>query len=137
MKDIIAYDVVIVGGGMVGAALACGLGQMRLRVALVEERPWQDLLGDEGYHFRVSAVTLASENILRSFGAWEPMRQSRMGPFREMHVWDAAGAGAIHFDSADIGEPMLGYIVENRVIQAGLEAHLAALDSVTWFRPAR
>ncbi len=137
MKDIIPYDVVIIGGGMVGAALACGLGQMRLRVALVEERPWQDLLGDEAYHFRVSALTRASENILRTFGAWEPMRQSRMGPFREMHVWDAAGAGAIHFESADIGESMLGYIVENRVIQAGLEAQLAALDSVTWFRPAR
>lgn len=137
MKDIIPCDVVIIGGGMVGAALACGLGQMGLQVALVEERPWQDLLGDEPYHFRVSAVTLASESILRTFGAWEQMRRARMGPFREMRVWDAVGAGAIHFDSADVGEPTLGYIVENRVIQAGLEARLEALNSVTWFRPAR
>jgi 2-octaprenylphenol hydroxylase len=122
---------------MVGAALACGLGQAGLQVALVEERPWQDLLADEAYHFRVSAVTLASESILRAYGAWEGMRQARMGHFREMRVWDAIGGGAIHFESADVGEPALGYIVENRVIQAGLEARLEALNSVTWFRPAR
>ncbi len=137
MTHSMACDVAIVGGGLVGAALACGLGQMGLQVAIVEERPWQDLLDDEDFHFRVSAVTLASQSILQTFGAWEDMRQTRMGPFREMHVWDAAGAGAIHFDSADVGEPKLGYIVENRVIQAGLEARLEALDSVTWFRPAR
>lgn len=137
MKDILSCDVAIIGGGMVGAALACGLGQMGLQVALVEERPWQDLLTGEAYDVRVSAVTLASENILGTFGAWEHMRRARMGAFREMHVWDAVGSGTVHFDSADIGEPRLGYIVENRVIQAGLEARLEALNSVTWCRPAR
>lgn len=137
MTDSMACEVAIIGGGMVGAALACGLGRMGLQVAIVEARPRQDLLNDEAYHFRVSAVTLASERILRTFGAWEQMRQARMGPFREMHVWDAVGDGVIHFDSADVGEPTLGYIVENRVIQAGLEARLEALPSVTWFRPAR
>lgn len=137
MKDSISCDVAIVGGGMVGAALACGLGQVGVEVALIEQRPWQDLLADPAYHCRVSAVTLASERILRSFGVWEHMLQRRMAPFREMHVWDAAGGGSIHFDSADVGEPHLGYIVENRVIQEGLEARIETLPSVTWFRPAR
>lgn len=137
MNRVSSCDVAIIGGGMVGATLACGLGQLGVRVALVEERPWPEPVPDAEYHFRVSALTRASEHILRSYGVWQQMAQGRMGQFREMHVWDAAGSGAIHFDSADVGEPTLGYIIENRVIQSALEARLQCLDSVTWFRPAR
>jgi 2-polyprenylphenol 6-hydroxylase len=53
-------------------------------------------------------------------GAWDGMTAWRVSPFRDMRVWDAAGFGSIHFDSADIGEPLLGWIIENRVIQHAL-----------------
>lgn len=131
------HDVAIIGGGMVGCALACGLGEAGLRVAIVEERPWdRGPFPTSGYDLRVSAMTRASERIFQAFHAWEHMALDRLGPFREMRVWDATGSGAIHFDSAEIGEPTLGYVAENRVIQRALEARLAELETVAWFRPA-
>lgn len=129
------YDIAIVGGGMVGAALGCMLGGAGWRLALIEARPPQPPSLVNGYDARTSALTRASERILRGADAWGAIPAARMGPFREMHVWDAGGAGAIHFDSADVGEATLGYIVENRLIQQSLEDRLSGLESVTWFRP--
>jgi len=61
----------------------------------------------------------------------------RVSAYREMHVWDEAGFGEIHFDSAEIGEPDLGHIVENRVIQKALSDRLGEMASVQWICPAR
>jgi len=133
----VRFQVAIVGAGMVGSTLACALASRGFRVALVEaglpvpESQWP------AFDMRVSAITRASERIFRSLDVWEGMSARRVSPYREMHVWDAGGLGAIHFDSADIGEPTLGHIVENRVTVAALEARLAGLEGVTWRRPAR
>lgn len=54
----------------------------------------------------------------------------RVSPFRDMRVWDSTGSGRIHFDSADIGEPLLGWIVENRVIQFALLERARQLPAV-------
>lgn len=135
------YDVVIVGGGPVGALLACALGAGGLRVAVVEaQAPPQHLerqSPDQAFELRVSALTRASELILRGVGAWDALPLERLGVFREMHVWDAGGSGEIHFDSADIGEPALGYIAENQAVQSALERRIGELASVRWHRPAR
>jgi 2-octaprenylphenol hydroxylase len=130
------YDIVIVGAGMVGAALACALGQARLRVALVEAQPFHHDWPADSFDQRVSAITRASQNIFASLGAWEDMCAERISPYRDMHVWDATGNGVIHFDSADIGEPVLGHIIENRVIQSALLKRVDALDSVELMTPA-
>ncbi|RMD68264.1 MAG: ubiquinone biosynthesis protein UbiH [Gammaproteobacteria bacterium] len=126
------YDVIIVGAGMVGLTLACALKESPLRIALVEASPPPKALPKSGFDLRVSAITRASENIFTVLGAWEAME--RRQPFREMHVWDAAGSGVIHFDSADIGEDKLGYIIENRVIQHAL---LQRLGEVSWHCPGK
>ncbi len=120
MNTIQKYDVVIVGGGMVGAVLACALGDSVLRVALLEETPLERIQPDADIGLRVSAITRASQRIFAAVGAWERMQAWRVSPFREMRVWDAAGSGQICFDSAALGEPLLGWIIENRVIQAAL-----------------
>ena len=121
---------------MVGAAFACAVGKQGLKVAVVESRNAEEELNPEGIDVRVSALTCASERILKALEVWDYLSGQRITPFREMTVWDATGAGAIHFDSADIGAPTLGYIVENRTIQQAMERGLSKLDSVTWFRPA-
>lgn len=114
-------DIAIVGGGMVGAALACALGGSRLRVVLVDAGPEPEPPAGGEYDLRVSAVTRASERIFRALGAWEGMVSRRVAPYREMHVWDAVGgSGGIHFDCAELGEDNLGHIIENRVIRAAL-----------------
>jgi 2-octaprenylphenol hydroxylase len=68
----------------------------------------------------VSAISRASQRLFAAVGAWDGMTAWRVSPFRDMRVWDATGFGSIHFDSADIGEPLLGWIIENRVIQHAL-----------------
>lgn len=130
------YDIIIVGAGMVGATLACALGQQGFQIALIEAyKPDFDWPTDSADQ-RVSAITRASQNIFESIGVWESMIQQRVSPYREMRVWDATGSGAIHFDSADLGVPLLGHIVENRVTVFALHKQLETLKNVTLLMPA-
>ncbi len=143
------YDVIIVGAGMVGATLACALGSSALRIAVLEAQALPvDVPLNDDIDLRVSAITRASQRIFTAVGAWPGMAARRMNAFREMHVWDAGGAsdynavatpvykGEIHFDSADIGESTLGYIVENRVIQTALLERLRSFSNITLLCPA-
>lgn len=124
-----ACDVLIAGGGMVGAALACALGDSELRVVLVEPVATAPLLPGAPAQCRVSAIARASQRVFAAVGAWERMlelhdgqgrRESRVCAYRGMEVWDAGGPGRIHFDAAEVGEECLGWIIENDVIQAAL-----------------
>jgi len=130
------FDVLVVGGGIVGAATACALGNSGLHVGVIEPRLPSDNFDADHYDNRVSAITRASEQIFRVLGAWDAMRARRVTPFREMQVWDGAGRGAIHFDCADLGEDALGYIVENRVMQAALLETLRGLPHAGIISPA-
>ena len=112
------YDIVIVGGGMVGAALACSLGDSNLRVAVIEESPPELFSADQLHDLRVSALSIASASILKTIGAWKGIAERRYCPFRRMRVWE--GRGDVEFRSEDLNEPLLGYIVENRIIQLAL-----------------
>jgi 2-octaprenylphenol hydroxylase len=124
------YDLVIAGGGMVGSTLACALGEAGFSLALVETRePARRWPADE-VDLRVSALARASQHILQHLGVWERMCSLRVSPYREMRVWDATGSGSIHFDSAAIGEPNLGHIVENRVVRLALWERLERLPGV-------
>ncbi len=130
------FDIAIVGAGMVGATVAAALRNTPLRVALLEAQspePYPSKPAD--YSVRVSAITCGSARILQEVGAWEGIVARRVSPFREMHVWDATGNGVIHFDSAEIGEPLLGYIIENRLIQTMLLREVQRADNVTWICP--
>ncbi len=131
------FDLVVIGGGMVGAALGCALGLQGLRIALVEGRPPQRSWPAGEVDLRVSALSRASQRILGRLGAWERMVGLGVGPYREMRVWEAPGSEGIHFDSAAIGEPDLGHIVENRVTQLGLWERLEGLEGVTLYCPDR
>jgi len=130
------YDVIIAGGGMVGAALACALGERNLRVALVESREPQREWPAGEIANRVSALSRASERLLRRLGAWPRMVELGVSPYRAMQVWDEGGAGRIRFDSADVGEPDLGHIVENRVTQLALWERIEGLATVDPLCPA-
>jgi 2-polyprenylphenol 6-hydroxylase len=124
-----AYDVVIAGGGMVGSLLACALGGSALKVAVLErDRPAESSSAD--YDRRVSALTLASRTMLEAVGAWPSVQRRRYAEIRAMRVWDAIGAGEIHFNALDIGEPSLGIIVENRVVVAALYERMAQHTNV-------
>ena len=129
-------DIIIIGGGIVGATAACALGEAGLQVALVEARapvPPGDQLPDP----RVFAITRASERIFRSLGVWDAIHRQGVCAFTDMEVWDAGGDGVIHFDCADLGEPCLGHIIEPRFIQAALWQQLESIDTLSLYCPAR
>jgi 2-octaprenylphenol hydroxylase len=124
-----SYDIVIVGGGMVGGLLACALGNTPFKVCVLEHAVPQPA-GAGDYDLRVSAVTLASQTMFTAVGAWEGMRRRRVSPLREMRVWDGSGDGTIYFDAAELGEPCLAYIIENSVVQAALTERLHQFTNV-------
>ena len=130
------YDLVIAGGGMVGSTLACALSDADLKIALLESAPLEHIRPGAESDLRVSAVNRASQRIFAAVGAWSGMTAWRVSPFRNMRVWDAGGFGQIHFDSATLGEPLLGWIIENRVIQYALLERVRQLPAVELLCPA-
>lgn len=135
-SDTTVYDVAIIGGGMVGASLACALGGSKLRVAVVEPVAAPRQFPADDFDIRVSAITRATQNVFVAVGAWEGMVARRVQPYEAMHVWDACGNGSIHFDCTELGEPDLGHIVENRVILAALLDRLGEFDNIDFLCPA-
>jgi len=133
------YDIIIVGAGMVGATLACGLAEEaeNLRIAVIDANA-PDLDWDEtSYDLRVSAITRSSQNLFKRVAAWQSITNQRVSPYRDMFVWDAGGKGEIHFDSADMGETDLGHIIENRVIVKALHQRMKEIKHIDLLCPAQ
>ncbi len=114
------FDIVIIGGGMVGLCFANAVAHLPIKIAIIENKKPSLKWPKKGFDTRVSALTQSSQQILNSLGAWEKMLDLRVSPYNNMHVWDATGNGVIHFDAAEIGELYLGHIVENRVTHKAL-----------------
>jgi 2-octaprenyl-3-methyl-6-methoxy-1,4-benzoquinol hydroxylase len=123
------FDVLIVGGGMVGATLGCALGGTGLRVAVLEDSPPEEFNAEQPYDLRVSAVSIASANILKTLGIWRGIAARRLCPYRRMRVWE--DQGDVEFRSEEINEPVLGHIVENRIIQLSALERLKDFSNVT------
>jgi len=120
-------DIMIVGGGMVGSALALGLAQQGWHVVLVEASPMAKLQAPaqpatdiDDFEPRVSAISMASQRLLEGLGAWAEVAAGRHCPYQMMTVWDAEGTGRIEFDAAEMRAEALGTIVENRHIVRAL-----------------
>ena len=122
-------DVLIVGAGMVGSALALALQGSGLDVLVVDGGSLSVKPFDPQAPFepRVSALSAASQRILQRLGAWDGIAARRLSPYGQMHVWDGSGTGQIHFSASSVHADVLGHIVENRVVQDALLERL--LDS--------
>lgn len=127
--------IVIAGAGTVGLAvaalLATGRCADRLRVQVLEARPLPRWRAEE-VHLRVYALSRASQQLFEHLSVWQKILAARAAPYRRMHVWEGAdpfAASALDFDSADIGEPDLGHIVEDHLLRSVLADALAALPN--------
>lgn len=134
------YDVMIVGAGIAGSALARSLSGKGLTLALVEGSPISTQLPEPladvtAFDARVSAITPASQALFAGIGVWEDIVAAGACPYQAMHVWDAEGTGAIDFSAAELDAPRLGTIVENRAITAALQNGLDCEPDVTLFNP--
>jgi 2-octaprenylphenol hydroxylase len=115
-------DLIIVGAGMVGSALALALQHSGLQILLLDGGPLslKPFAQDAAFEPRVSALSAASQRILERLGAWDGIAARRTSPYAEMQVWDGSGTGQVHFSAASVHAEVLGHIVENRVVQDGL-----------------
>ena len=127
-------DVAIIGGGLVGATLACALIETDLSIVIIDPEDQRKISFATEHDMRVSAITRASQHIFASIGAWAGMVEQRVSPFRKMHVWEQAGEGVlnseVHFDSAELSESQLGHIIENRVMLKSLYQRLETATNV-------
>lgn len=124
-----AYDIAIVGGGMVGLATAIGLAQANLNVVVIDAGHTDAVVGEP--RLRVSAINKASQRLLENLGAWTYLDTSRATPYQKMAVWDKDGFGKIAFDANSISETSLGAIIENDAISFALAKRVGEFDNIT------
>lgn len=136
------FDVVIAGAGIVGATLAALLTAhprtRSLAVAVIDAGAATTFDPHAPIGLRVLALSRASQNILTAAQAWPEISAQRLCAYTEMRIWDAKKDGeddpwrdGIHFDSALIGEPNLGHIVENALVGWGLQQVLRTSSALT------
>lgn len=134
-------DVVIIGAGIAGSALAVALAGEGMSITLVEAQSvaapgLPDVRDVHNFDTRVSALTPRSRVYLDTLGAWEAIAAYRNLAYRHMTVWDAQGTGQIDFDHDEVNVPELGHIVENRAIVSALLAQVATAPDVQVMSPA-
>jgi 2-octaprenylphenol hydroxylase len=117
------FDVVVIGGGPVGACAATLLARdSSLRVCVIESNRPMPPAGP--IDARVVAVSRASERILQAAGAWKRIAGPRVAPYERMRIWhertEPFSSHALVFDAAEVGESNLGYIAESRLLQSAL-----------------
>ncbi|HCH23869.1 MAG TPA: 2-octaprenyl-3-methyl-6-methoxy-1,4-benzoquinol hydroxylase [Oceanospirillaceae bacterium] len=129
------FPVVIVGAGMVGAALACGLQDIGIQCLLLEAKELNAQAGwaEDDVDPRVSAISLASQNLLTHLGAWPRIQtMGRLQDYQNMYVWDACGTGHIEFKASEQHLPNLGHILENKTITCALHQELQERGIEVW-----
>jgi 2-octaprenylphenol hydroxylase len=138
------FDMVIIGGGMVGTALACALAEASLnsaplKIALVETQlpiaPFNSPALVADVDMRVSALNRASEAFLKAINVWQDIPDARKSAYDKMRIWDGVGTGHIQFDAVELAEEHLGHIVENRVTAQALIHKLQQASNIQLFAP--
>lgn len=128
-------DIIVIGGGMVGAAFALAAAQSGLRLIVVDALPEPaqpklvDVADVDNVDQRVSAVAEASRRWLHRLGV---NFSDQACQYRHMRVWDGAGSGAIEFHSDDLHQANLGQIVENKHIVWALYQACVEQENITW-----
>jgi 2-octaprenyl-6-methoxyphenol hydroxylase len=116
------YDVVIIGGGLVGASLAAALRHTPLKVALLEAGHWSppDAILPSSYDERVLALNYASQRILHSLGVWEKV-SALATPIKHIQVSDQGHFGKARLHCEEIQLPALGYVIAARQLGQALQ----------------
>ncbi|MBL4909465.1 MAG: FAD-dependent monooxygenase [Alteromonadaceae bacterium] len=132
------FDILIIGGGMVGLTLALALRHQNqqsqsepLSIAIVDNNEPSAL--SEQPELRVSAINLASQQIFANLGVWAAIKNQRLQAYQHMHIWDKHGYGQLNFANTDVNEKDLGWIIENKVIRNALWQKAQTDDGIHFF----
>ena len=129
------YDIVIAGGGMIGASLALALSPLGLRIAVVEAVARSKSL-QPSFDDRSTALSRSTQRMFEAMGLWDEVLPAAT-PIRRIHVSDRGRFGFSHIDAAEQGVEALGYVVINRVLGDVLQSALASTTTVDLVCPAR
>ncbi len=105
------YDVIIVGGGLVGASLATALKATPLKIAIIEAAPWFTKCSPPSYDDRIIALSYASHRIFSGIGLWDKIAPEAT-PIKHIHISDQGQFGFTRLNNTDLG--VLGYVVSAR-----------------------
>lgn len=131
-----SYDVVVVGGGVVGASAALALARAGLDVCLLERGEAPPAFDPGDTDLRVYAISPGSARFLATLGVWPRVAGMRISPYRRMKVWDADPERGLEFDTAGLDQPQLGFIVEDRVLRTALWSALGGVRLRLGRKPA-
>lgn len=135
MNETVEYDVVVIGGGLVGASLACALDGTGLRVAVIEAVSRQSA-SQPSYDDRVLAIAPASRNILDATGIWGEIDKDEIVPIRTIHVSDRGRFGFARLQHDRHGTDAMGYAVPARELGAAMDRRLGGLGDAELICPA-
>jgi 2-octaprenylphenol hydroxylase len=130
--QVMEFDVLIVGGGLAGLALACALRDARLRIALVEQHPPRPA---SGWDARVYAISPANADFLQAIGAWKHMTAERMTPISAMQIF-GDGRARLDFSAYEAGLRELGWILEASLMACELWESVKRQGNLTLLCPA-
>ncbi|WP_346795663.1 FAD-dependent monooxygenase [Halomonas sp. Bachu 37] len=122
------HDILIIGGGMVGAALAARLASAGLSIGMVE-RGDKPTAPEGDYDLRISSLNVRSLELIQDGGTLLP--EDRLCPFRHIEVWSQGGGGHSLFSSADSELERFGVFIENQALQHALWQRLETLSNAT------
>ncbi len=128
------FDILIIGGGLVGASLACALRHSTLRIGVIEAVPLAAST-QPSYDDRNLALAYGSKRIFESIGAWNEIAPDA-APIERIHVSDRGHFGATRLAAADAGLPALGYTVASRALGVALLKILEGAKTIEWICPA-
>lgn len=121
------FDVLVVGGGLVGASVALGAAALGQRTAIIEQQRPQPRRGRLGMDLRTVALAPPSQAILADLDVW---REVSAVPYRSMRVWEERGAAELEFDAEEAQREELGWILEASVLSAALWRQLDACSGL-------
>ena len=128
------YDIAIIGGGLVGASLACALAPLGLKIVLVEAVAFK-AASQPSYDDRTLALSASSCQILKGLGIW-PALAANATAIREIHVRELDRPGRVILQPAELGLDHFGHVVEARVFGAAVLDILPGLDNLDVICPA-
>lgn len=131
--DLMRADLMIVGGGLAGLALAFAAGSAGLRVVLIERESAAEATKAD-YDGRVTSLSYGSKQMFETLGLWRHLAGVAEA-ILDIRVSDGASPLFLHFDHRDVGERPFGYMVENRFIRRALLRAVVSCQHVSFLNP--
>ncbi len=128
------YDVLIIGGGLVGASLACALRESGLRLGVIEAVPLA-ASAQPSHDDRALALAYGSKRIFESMGCWQDIAPHATA-IEHIHISDRGRFGITRLSAVEAGLPALGYVVPHRALGAALLKTMQASKNIDWLCPA-